>query len=254
MRICSLASGSKGNCTYIETECTKILIDIGTTSLYSEKKLKEIEVDPNEISGILVTHAHTDHISGIRVFIKKYHTKLYITSKVYEELTEDFPIENYQIVNDNFEIEDLKVELFKMSHDSPDINGYILTNNDISLVYITDTGYINIKNHNKLKNKSFYVIESNHDVEMLMNGSYPYALKQRILGDIGHLSNVDCSKYLSKFIGDKTRGIMLIHLSEDNNCPEKALEVLNKTLEKKGQVIEHIYIAAQDERTDLIEV
>ena len=71
-----------------------------------------------------------------------------------------------------------------MSHDSPDINGYILTNNDISLVYITDTGYINIKNHNKLKNKSFYVIESNHDVEMLMNGSYPYALKQRILGDI----------------------------------------------------------------------
>ena len=254
MKLCVLASGSKGNCTYVATAQSKILIDIGTTSLYAEKKLKEIEIDPKEINGIFVTHTHTDHISGIRVFVKKYHTKLYITSKIYEELKTRFPINNYEIVEDQINIGDLKIELFKTSHDAPDGNGYILTSHGSSIAYVTDTGYINIKNHPKLMNKNLYVMESNHDVEMLMNGSYPYHLKQRILGDEGHLSNVDCCSYLSKFIGDETKDIILIHLSEENNCPEKALDTLNRTLKKHEKSVEHIYIASQNERTDLIEV
>lgn len=254
MKVCVLASGSKGNCTYIETDEVKLLIDIGTTSLYAERKLKEIGVDPKEIDGILVTHTHTDHISGIRVFIKKYQTKLYLTSKIYEELNLLFPIYQYEIVKENLNLKDIMVEIFKTSHDAPDSNGYILSSQGASVVYITDTGYINIKNHNKLRNKDLYVIESNHDVEMLMNGSYPYNVKQRILGDNGHLSNRDCSSYITKFMGDKTKNIILIHLSEENNTPEKAMEALNDALEKKQKEIDHIYIASQTERTELIEV
>ena len=254
MKVCVLASGSKGNCTYVETEHVKLLIDIGTTSLYAERKLKEIGVDPKEIDGILVTHTHTDHISGIRVFIKKYHTKLYLTSKIYEELNLLFPVFQYEIVKENLILRDLTVEIFKTSHDAPDSNGYILSSHGESAVYITDTGYINIKNHSRLKNKNLYIIESNHDVEMLMNGNYPYNVKQRILGDVGHLSNKDCSNYIIKFMGEKTKNIILIHLSEENNTPEKALETLNDTLIKKQKKIDHIYVASQTERTELIEV
>lgn len=254
MKICVLASGSKGNVTYIETEKAKFLIDIGTTSLYAERKLKDIGIDPRDINGILITHTHTDHVSGIRVFIKKYQTKLYLTPSIYKELNILFPILNYEIVDRQIQFQDLDVEIFKTSHDAPDSNGYILSDNNSSIVYITDTGYINIKNHNKLKNKDLYVIESNHDVEMLMNGSYPYNVKQRILGDVGHLSNKDCSSYVAKFIGEKTKDIILIHLSEENNTPEKALDTLNETLLKVGKQVEHIYIASQTERTELIEV
>ncbi|MCI9233639.1 MAG: MBL fold metallo-hydrolase [Bacilli bacterium] len=254
MKVCVLASGSKGNCTYIETKKAKFLIDIGTTSLYAERKLKEIGVDPKDIDGILITHTHTDHISGIRVFIKKYKTKLYLTSGIYKELMTMFPILEYQIINDDFILNDVHVEIFKTSHDAADSNGYIISCDKVSAVYITDTGYINIKNHNKLKNKELYIIESNHDVEMLMNGSYPYNVKQRILGDVGHLSNKDCSNYIIKFMGEKTKNIVLIHLSEENNTPEKALEMLDNTLLKQNKKVEHIYIAKQSERTDLIEV
>lgn len=254
MKICVLASGSKGNVTYIETEQAKFLIDIGTTSLYAERKLKDIGVDPKDIDGILITHTHTDHVSGIRVFIKKYQTKLYVTNSIYEELNAIFPISNYQIIEKQFQFQDLNVEIFKTSHDAPDSNGYILSDEKSSIVYITDTGYINIKNHNRLKNKDLYVIESNHDVEMLMNGSYPYSVKQRILGDVGHLSNKDCSNYVTKFIGEKTKDIILIHLSEENNTREKAFATLNETLLKYQKQVEHIYIASQTERTELIEV
>lgn len=254
MKICVLASGSKGNCTYIETEKNKLLIDIGTTSLQAEKNLKEIEINPKDINGILITHTHTDHISGLRVFIKKYQTKLYLTPKIYEELNKEFLIKNYEIITDDVDIEDLHVEIFKTSHDAPDANGYILTTQNASIVYITDTGYINMKNHKRLQNKDLYVIESNHDVEMLMNGSYPYHLKQRIVGDIGHLSNQDCSNYVTKFMGEKTKKIILIHLSEENNTKEKALETLQKTLLKHQKSVEHIYIASQHNRTEVIEV
>ena len=151
-------------------------------------------------------------------------------------------------------IEDLNVTVIKTSHDAADSNGYIFTSLGKSIVYITDTGYIHVKNFTKMKNKSVYVFESNHDVRMLREGKYPYYLQQRILGDKGHLSNKDSAYYLSKLIGDKTERIILIHLSEENNKPELALKTLLDTLKDKNIKIPDIEIAMQKESTELVEL
>ena len=254
MKICVLASGSKGNSTFIETTETHILVDLGTSSLYVEKKLKEIDIDPSTISAIILTHAHVDHISGIKVFMKKYNPKLYLTEKMFHEVSAIFEINNYEIIDGDFNINDIRINVFKTSHDADDSNGYVISNNNRSLVYVTDTGYINQKYNKLLKNRNLYIMESNHDVKMLMEGSYPYHIKQRILGDRGHLSNKDSAYYLSNYVGNETKTIILIHLSHDNNDPSIALNTLEDTLNINNKKVNKILISKQTERTELIEV
>ena len=254
MKVSVLASGSKGNCTYIETNKTKCLIDLGPTTTYIEKQLQELQVNPNEIPSIIITHTHVDHIGGLSVFIKRYNPKIYLTEIMHNELKHlKHPIQlaNYEYIKEPFILEDLKITPIKLSHDTEDANGYIFENNQKSVVYITDTGYIHIKNHDKLKNKNVYIMESNHDIEMLMNGHYPYHIKQRILGDRGHLSNKDSAYYLSKFIGENTKTIILAHLSEENNTQELALKSIKETNIEPSITIK---IARQNEKTELIEV
>ena len=249
MKVCVIASGSKGNCCYIETKETKILIDIGLNSLTTERKLLEKNINPDDIEAIFITHTHKDHIEGLRVFNKKHKAKAYLTETMYKELNQE--LKNYEFIGETTKIKDITITAIKTSHDAEDSNGYIIENNDKQIVYITDTGYINIKNHKKLKDKTMYILESNHDVEMLMNNpNYPYHIKQRILGDKGHLSNKDASYYLKKFIGDNTKHIILAHLSEHNNTDELALKTLKETIEKNID----IRIAHQEEQTELIEV
>ena len=252
MKICVLASGSKGNSSYIETDKTKSLVDLGMSAGYIAKSLKNIGVDPSEIQRVFITHAHTDHVAGLKVFLKKYHPVVYLTKKMEDEL--GIEIEDKVYIDDNTSIDDLDVTVIKTSHDAADSNGYVFSSGSKSIVYITDTGYIHVKNFDKLKNKSLYVFESNHDVRLLREGKYPYYLQQRILSDKGHLSNKDSAYYLSNFIGDKTEQIILIHLSEENNRPEVALKTLLDTLEKKGVRVPDIEIAMQRESTELIEL
>lgn len=254
MKVCALTSGSKGNSTYISSGKTELLIDIGSTSLYVEKKLKEINVDPSNITGILISHTHNDHISGLKVFIKKYNPTIFATEKMIEELKKLFYIDNYVIIDDDFYIGDIKVTSIKTSHDAIDSNGYILEHNNKSVVYITDTGYINRKHYSKLKNKNLYIFESNYDVDMLMNGKYPYYLKQRILSDKGHLSNKDASYYLAKLIDEDTKTIILAHLSQENNSPEIAEEELVSKLKSENKKINRIIVSKQLERTEMVEV
>jgi phosphoribosyl 1,2-cyclic phosphodiesterase len=252
MRVCVLASGSKGNCTYIETEHTRSLIDIGMSSRYVEGQLRSIGVDPSSIQRIFLTHTHSDHTNGLRVFIKKYNPLVYLTEKMDAEL--DILINNIVYINGDEKINDLVVEPIKTSHDVADSNGYVFINKGKKFLYMTDTGYINVRNYNKLKDLDFYILESNHDVQMLMDGPYPYHLKQRILGDKGHLSNKDCSYYLSQFTTDKTKQVVLAHLSEHNNDPEVALKMYYDTYKKYGKKAPNVVVAQQKVRTEFFEI
>lgn len=252
MTVSVLSSGSKGNTTFIQTNNIKILIDAGNTSKYILEKLNEINVDPTTIDAILITHTHIDHVKGLPVLLKKINPCVYITQKMLKELEY---LENYSIINtDKIKIKDLDIDVIKTSHDTEDSVGYIVNNDDKSIVYITDTGYINQKYFNILSNRNVYIMESNHDIEMLNNSKYPFALRQRILSDKGHLSNYDSAKYISKFIGSKTKYVLLAHLSEENNTEELALETLDKRLKKEKIAIDNIIIAKQNQATDLINI
>lgn len=255
MKVCVLSSGSKGNSTLIMTDKVKILIDLGTTCAYVENSLSGLNINPNEISYILVTHIHVDHIKGLRVFIKKYNPIIYVTDKLLPLLEKEIGNFKYQLYEDKMcIIEDLTVNVIKTSHDAGESVGFIIKNNLSSLVYITDTGYINKKYFGVLKNNTMYILESNHDVKMLREGPYPYYLQQRVIGDKGHLSNNQASSYLCELIGTNTKTIIFAHISEHNNTEEKVIETFNEELKKHNIEFDNVKIAKQNECTELIEV
>lgn len=253
MKISVLASGSKGNCTYIECNGVRILIDLGVSEAYLKQKLNEIDIDIKSIDAILVTHTHSDHISGLPYIFKKYHVPIYITKNIEEDISNI--ISNYVIMSDvETRIGNFIITLIPTSHDVPGSVGFLIKTMNKEIVYITDTGYMQERQLSKLKNKDVYIFESNHDIEMLMKGKYTYHLKQRILSDVGHLSNKESARCLSKIVGDNTRCIILAHLSEENNNEEIALNTLMEHLEKNNKKIDRILIAKQHEKTELIEI
>lgn len=255
MKVCVLSSGSKGNSTLVITDKVKILIDLGTTTSYVEAALNNLNVDVKEISHILITHSHADHIKGLKVFIKRYNPVILVTEDMKNVLEKELGNFRYEYYEDKKAIiGDLTVNVIKTSHDAEESIGFVLTNNNSSMVYITDTGYINQKYFKILSNNNLYVLESNHDIKMLMDGPYPYYLQQRVRGDKGHLSNKQASDYLCKFIGDNTRKIVFAHISEHNNSYEKVIETFNEELSKNDMKFDDVLIAKQNETTEVIEV
>ena len=255
MKVCVLSSGSKGNSCFVETDETKILIDVGTTTQYIVNELEKLGVKPDDIDAVLITHAHVDHIHGLKTFIRKYNPIIYVTEKLLGILEEQVGKFRYELYQDREAIiKDIRINTIRTSHDAGEQMGFIIKNKSKSMVYITDTGYINSRYYEELSNRNLYVLESNHDVLMLKNGPYPYFLQQRVISDKGHLSNKQASNYLCKFIGKDTKKIVFAHLSENNNTEEKVLETFKETLEENNMKFNNIIIARQNEPTEVIEI
>lgn len=251
MKFKTLASGSKGNCSIVLCNETKIIIDIGISYLTLKRKVENSGIDISEFSILLITHSHSDHVKGLESFIKHTNVKIGMTRIMYQEFENIIPQNRILYLEEKNILNDVYIELIHTSHDTPSSYGYIISYNNKSLVYVTDTGYINRKYLNIMKFKDIYLIESNHDEEMLMNGKYPPFLKQRVLSDKGHLSNRTTAEYLEKIIGENTKYILLAHLSEENNTEEKALTATKNKI--KNQDIK-ILIAKQNEESPMIEV
>lgn len=224
---------------------------MGISYLTLKKSLEENSLSFDQFTGVLITHNHNDHINGLASLIKKTNLQVFIPQEMYDGIKEIVPKDRCEFIDDIFKVNDVTIELIHTSHDAPYSVGFIINENSKSIVYVTDTGYINRKYLNKMVNKDLYLIESNHDEVMLMDGPYPRFLKERVISDKGHLSNTTTSKYLQKLVGDKTKYIILAHISEKNNTEALAYECTKQALH--NEEIE-VLIAKQYEESSMIEV
>ena len=215
-----IASGSKGNATVVVSNKSVLLIDMGITLKRLEEGLKEINLSLKDITGALFTHNHTDHIAGIK----------FISPKIMYALDGTLPSSLSNAINlyEPFLIGDFTITAFKTSHDAINPCGYLIKDADESLVYMTDTGVFIEDNLPLVKNPNYLIIESNHDIKMLLATNRTFELKNRILSEYGHLCNEDSAIATISIIGDKTKEITLAHLSEEANTPEVALEAYEK--------------------------
>lgn len=233
MRLSTIASGSSGNCIYVGSDNTHILIDAGISKKRTEMGLNANDVDIRDISAILITHEHIDHINGLGVISRKYEIPIYATEKTIEEIKKNtklgyIPEDIYHVVKEDekFNIGEFEICPFAISHDAVQPVAYRVNSGGKSVAVATDMGYYDDYTVSNLQKLDALVIEANHDVRMLLAGTYPYYLKQRILGDKGHLSNEASGRLINDILHDNLKYIMLGHLSKENNYEELAYETV----------------------------
>lgn len=236
-RLCPLFSGSTGNSYYIGTRAAGLLIDAGRSARQLEGMLKLCGIDPLAVHGILVTHEHSDHVSGLRVFAKKYGMPVFCTPGTLEALGTMAVEFEARPLPDELEVGGVRVTHFPVSHDCAQPVGYRLETADgRTIALATDLGFLSDQVKAGLLGADLVVIESNHDVDMLRGGPYPYPLKQRVLSDRGHLSNAVCAAFLPELLKSGTRRFLLGHLSRQNNTPELAVNTSLAALVRAGYV------------------
>lgn len=233
MRLCSIASGSSGNCIYVGSEQAHVLVDVGISGKRIEAGLNLIDLTAKEIDGILITHEHSDHIKGLGVIARKYQIPVYATGGTVDAMSRmntlgKFPEGIFREIREDepFSIKDLTVNPFTIPHDAAQPVGYRFSCNGHSVGIATDLGKYNEYIVENLQNLDALLLEANHDIRMLQVGKYPYYLKQRILGDRGHLSNENAGRLLCRLLHDNLKAVFLGHLSKENNYEELAYETV----------------------------
>jgi len=231
MRLCSIASGSSGNCIYVGSEATHLLVDIGISGKRVEEGLRGLELTGRDVDGILITHEHADHIQGLGVISRKYGIPIYATPGTIEAIKAygnqgslDESLFHEVEEDKKFYIKDLAVNPLGISHDAAQPVAYRISYGRKRVAVCTDLGTYNDYTVECLKGMDALLLEANHDVGMLQVGPYPYYLKQRILSDRGHLSNENSGRLLCRILHDKLKAVLLGHLSKENNLPELAYE------------------------------
>jgi len=255
MKFCVLASGSKGNMTYIEAGNTRLLIDCGISI---RNAIKKTDIDFSLVTDILITHEHGDHIKFLDTVLKFTNANLYISKKSFNNLKEDLvkKISQYKVrfieAESKYKIGDFEVLTLALSHDASNIFGFVLIHDNKKIGYMTDTGIFPVRYKSLISELDALIIEANHNVEMLVNSDRDMFLINRILSIKGHLSNKACYDLLKETICDYNKYVILAHVSEDCNCDDCLYEeIINKIKSKfKGEIL----IARQNEALKLIEL
>jgi len=248
MHISVLASGSSGNSTYIESKKTKILIDAGISKKKISKELDSLGTELKEINGIFITHEHVDHIKGLEK-INKENVPIFMTIPTY--LATKLTLKNVNFIKkEPFNFNGLYITPTKTSHDAADPVGYVVNEGHKTLSYFTDLGVYDKSIIDATSKSDAMVLESNHDIDMVLSGNYPYYLKQRILGETGHLSNIDASLLLAKHAKKNLKTVFLAHLSKNNNTENLAKKTFSQITNDRFNSI----ITKPNERTELIKI
>lgn len=233
---CSLASGSSGNCHLVINEENKLLVDAGLSGKQIQNRLQGLGFDPKDLTGIFVTHEHNDHICGVGILSRRFNLPIYANSKTWEAMETKLG----SIKSDNIKVFDtgkplflgeLKVTPYDISHDAAEPVGYTFQEKDVKISITTDLGHMNEGILDKIKDSQLVVLESNHDIDMLKAGNYPYYLKRRILSDSGHLSNEAAGNAIVELVKSNVKNVILAHLSKENNFPELAMLTVKNILE-----------------------
>lgn len=238
LTLTTLASGSSGNCLLVSDGRTHVLVDAGISCRRICNGLKELGVDPAELSGVLITHEHSDHISGLTTLTKQRQVPVYASRGTGRQLCYRIPfLEDLLrpfVPGEGFSIGGLDIGTYPTPHDAAESVGYTLSAGGRKAAVVTDLGYVTDQVRDSIRGAHLLVAESNHDVEWLQSGPYPYYLKARILGDRGHLSNEAGAQLACTAVEGGARTVVLAHLSHENNTPARAHEVTRMALEHMG--------------------
>lgn len=254
MRVCLLASGSKGNALYIETGDTRLLVDAGLSAREMQARLAAIDVDHLSLHAILISHEHNDHIRGAGTLARRCKIPLLTSNQVAKPLralvgkTEQVAF----AAGNAFCFRDLEIEPFSITHDAVDPVGFVIASREGRIGFATDLGIATRLVQDRLANCRALVVESNHDEQMLLDGPYPWHLKQRIKSRHGHLSNNDSAQLLAELLHDHLEGIFLAHLSETNNDPALAHDTTAKLLAGQNVCAPALFVGGQDQPSPVL--